>query len=53
MFQKESNELFSDLEIGKTRMLHSLKSHAKTLIEVSGREENEEEETSERKVENE
>jgi hypothetical protein len=33
-------------------MLHSLKSHNKTLLEVSGGGENEEEETSVRKVEN-
>ncbi len=35
------------------RVCYSLKSHAKTLLEVSGREENEEEETCERKVGNE
>ncbi len=51
---KEStcNELFSGQEIGKARML-SLKSHGKTLLEVSGRGENEEEETSARTVEKE
>jgi hypothetical protein len=35
------------------RVCYSLKRQAKTLLEVSGREENEEEETSERKVEKE
>jgi hypothetical protein len=33
------------------RVCYSLKSHGKTLLEVSGRGENEEEETSARKVE--
>ncbi len=48
---KESNELFSgQKEIGKARMLESEESR-KTLLEVSGRGENEEEETSARKVE--
>ncbi len=50
---KESNELFSGQDIGKARMLESEESH-KTLLEVSGRGENEEEEeTSARKVEKE
>jgi len=35
------------------RVCYSVKSHAKTLLEVSGRKENEEEETSERKLEKE
>jgi hypothetical protein len=35
------------------RVCQSLKSHGKTLLEVSGRGENEEEETSARKVEKE
>jgi hypothetical protein len=35
------------------RVCYSLKSHGKTLLEVSGRGENEEEETSARKVEKE
>ncbi len=35
------------------RVCYSLKSHAKTLLEVSGREENEKEETFERKLEKE
>jgi hypothetical protein len=48
--RKESNELFSDQEIGK-RIGYSLKSRGKTLLEVSGEGENEEEETSVRKVE--
>jgi hypothetical protein len=48
--RKESNELFSDQEIGKRRG-YSLKSPGKTLLEVSGGGENEEEETSVRKVE--
>jgi hypothetical protein len=48
--RKESNELFSDQEIGK-RLRYSPKSRGKTLLEVSGGGENEEEETSVRKVE--
>jgi hypothetical protein len=47
--QKESNELFSGQDIGK-RVCYSVKSHGKTLIEVSVGGENEEE-TSVRKVE--
>jgi hypothetical protein len=50
---KESNELFSGQDIGKARILESEESHGKTLLEVSGRWENEEEETSARKVEKE
>jgi hypothetical protein len=46
----ESNELFSAQEIGKPRMLQSEKSGGKTLLEVSGGGENEEEETFVRKV---
>jgi hypothetical protein len=49
VFQKESNELFSGEESVK-RVCYSLKSHGKTLLEVSGEGENEEE-TSVRKVE--
>ncbi len=50
---KGSNELFSGQDIGKARMLESEESR-KTLLEVSGRGENEEEEeTSARKVEKE
>jgi hypothetical protein len=47
--KKENNELFSDQEISK-RISYSRKSHGKTLLEVSGGRENEEEETSVRKV---
>jgi hypothetical protein len=47
--RKESNELFSGQKSVK-RLCYSLKSHGKTLLEVSGGEENEEEETSVRKV---
>jgi hypothetical protein len=50
---KESNELFSGQEFGKARMLESLESHGKTLLEVSGRGENGEEKTSVRKVDKE
>jgi len=48
--RKESNELFSGQQIGKLRMLQSQKSGGKTLLEVSGGGENEEEETFVRKV---
>jgi hypothetical protein len=49
MFQKESNEFFSGQESVK-RVCCSLKTPGKTLLEVSGGGENEEEETSVRKV---
>jgi hypothetical protein len=54
--RKESNESFSGQKIGKAKKLvkrvrYSVKSHGKTLLEVSGGGENEEEETSVRKVE--
>ncbi len=49
-----SNELFrGQEEIGKARILESEESHGKTILEVSGRGENEEEETSARNVEKE
>jgi hypothetical protein len=47
--RKESNELFSGQEIGKPRMLQSEKSGGKTVLELSGGGENEEEETFVRK----
>ncbi len=51
---KESNQLLSGQEeIGKARLPESEESRQKTLLEVSGRGENEEEETSARKVEKE
>jgi hypothetical protein len=52
--KKVINCLSGQEEIGKARTVcESLKSHGKTLLEVSGRGENEEEETSARKVEKE
>ncbi len=47
--RKESTELFGGQEIGKARMLQSEESR-QNLLEVSGGGENEEEETSVRKV---
>jgi len=47
--RKESTELFSGQEIGNARMLQSEESR-QNLLEVSGGGENEEEETSVRKV---
>jgi hypothetical protein len=47
--RKESTALFSGQEIGKARMLQSEESR-QNLLEVSGGGENEEEETSVRKV---
>ncbi len=47
--RKESTELFSGQEIGKARMLQSEES-PENLLEISGGRENEEEETSVKKV---